>query len=173
MSEGTARKRLAGIPKCFRPAYEAALRQGWTVEWTRGSHLAWRPPGGQAVFTAGTPGDVHGIRAALTDLRSAGLVLSQEAPRSVPRQRGSRPRTTRLRPERGVLLAEARSLIGVPAAAGSDTGLYERLTALRFTLTLLYSLDLCTGCGHRGWAHCGHCTRSCGCGMRVRNGSAA
>ena len=158
--------RLAKVPKCFQSAYGAALRQGWTVEWTRSSHLAWRPPDGPLVITSGTPG-ARGVQGALGDLRRAGLILPQDAQSVVPRRRGSKPRTASLRPQRGVLLAKARSIAGTTAAAGPDTGLYERLTALRFSLTLLHSLECCPDCGHRGWAHLGHCARSCGCGMRT------
>jgi hypothetical protein len=137
------------------------------VQWTRGSHLAWRPPDGGPVFTSGTPSDVRGIRSALGDLRSAGLELPGDVTTSVPRQRGSKPRA-RQHPGRAAVLAEARSLApACPAPAGPDTDLYERLTALRYSLTLLHSFERCPDCPHLGWAHCGHCRRSCGCGMRV------
>jgi hypothetical protein len=165
--------RLAKIPKDFQAAYDAALRQGWTVKRTGNSHLAWQPPGGGSVFTPGTPSDNYrGIQDALAKLKGAGLVLS-DAPRGPGKDtRGSKPPARRQ--TRGGLLAEARAIVaGRPAAARPDTGLYDQLTALRAELNGLYSFERCReGCPHLGWAHPSHCTRECGCGMRLRQGAA-
>jgi hypothetical protein len=67
---------LRTIHRDLRPAYRAALRQGWTVSVTR-RHLRWTPPDRTrpAVSTPSTPGHGRAIANTLADLRRSGLVI--------------------------------------------------------------------------------------------------
>lgn len=66
------------IPKEYRELATAAKRQRWTIAPTNSGHLEWRPPGGRAVFTPGTPStNGTGIIRIRSKLRRAGLILNE------------------------------------------------------------------------------------------------
>jgi predicted RNA binding protein YcfA (HicA-like mRNA interferase family) len=60
---------LKGDLKKLIKRYKA---DGWTVEETGGRHLKWTPPGGgQAVYSASTPGDARSIKNTIAQLKRA------------------------------------------------------------------------------------------------------
>ena len=76
---GTVSARHRKIPEPLRAAARLARRLGWSVTYTGGGHLRWKPPSGPPVFTPSTPGAGNrSISNCLADLRRAGLTL--EAP---------------------------------------------------------------------------------------------
>lgn len=64
------------VPEPLRAMAASARRQHWTVTYTGGGHLRWKPPSGPPVFTPSTPGGGNrSIANCLADLRRAGLTL--------------------------------------------------------------------------------------------------
>jgi predicted RNA binding protein YcfA (HicA-like mRNA interferase family) len=68
---------MSTIPKELQPAAKHARKAGWTVEPTRGGHLAWVPPEGQTVYSPSTPSCSRSVANVLAKLRRAGLRLDR------------------------------------------------------------------------------------------------
>jgi hypothetical protein len=75
MNRPTAQR--CSIPKALRPAYRAAISQGWVVEHTGNTHLRWRPADRTRaiVFTASTPSEYRSTKNSLAKLKRSGLKL--------------------------------------------------------------------------------------------------
>lgn len=62
------------IPEPLRAMADAARAQQWSLTYTGGGHIRWKPPDGPPVFTPSTPGGGNrSISNCLAKLRKAGL----------------------------------------------------------------------------------------------------
>ena len=62
----------------FRGLAELAQEQGWTLFKTNGNHIKWQPPKGHFVVSATTPSDWRALQNTKSNLRKAGLKMSDE-----------------------------------------------------------------------------------------------
>jgi len=67
---------LRHLPRDQRHLGGLAIKQGWTIYFTRSNHFKWCAPDGQFIFTAKSPSDHRAIRNQTAFLRRAGLELS-------------------------------------------------------------------------------------------------
>jgi predicted RNA binding protein YcfA (HicA-like mRNA interferase family) len=47
--------------KDYKQLVRAYRRKGWSVRRTKGSHLCWRGPAGQLIYSGTTPGDQRAL----------------------------------------------------------------------------------------------------------------
>lgn len=65
-----------GFPKALKPLIDAAMAAGWTVDWTQGSHIRFRPPKDSPYpmyHMSGTPSDWRSTKNAKAFLKRCGV----------------------------------------------------------------------------------------------------
>jgi hypothetical protein len=64
------------FPKALRPLIDAAIELGWTVDWTKNSHIRFRPPKDSPwplYFASATPSDHRSYRNCTAFLKGCGV----------------------------------------------------------------------------------------------------